>query len=334
MPVSLPAPACAPAPAPSPPTAEASAVQIERMIDEVPSLVTGRASVDTTDNLGEQLGALDPIPDPAGGYLGVYHSPYRSRGGWTFRVSLAHSSDLLHWTRIRVLDGTGASMPTLRRIPGSDGYILAYEKTAPGGDLIRVVYYRSRTSLLAGRAAVRRTLPRSLSPYNNGTPTILWIDWHGSAARSLMELGFHYQSESHHHPAADREAVGLLAGLKRWSARKDVVADRDLSAQGLHGNHGDWRQFSFDTFLWRTYEAQERYDNFATWHVVLYNPSSRATYLLSLELDSSRITSLGNPIVREEPAPSGQGQVLVVTAFVFAASSPGLTGELVYYQPS
>ncbi|MGO9959006.1 MAG: hypothetical protein ACLP50_24080 [Solirubrobacteraceae bacterium] len=37
---------------------------------------SGRASSDTVDNLGEQIGALDPIPDPAGGYVGVYHTPF------------------------------------------------------------------------------------------------------------------------------------------------------------------------------------------------------------------------------------------------------------------
>src|SRR5207248_7695098 len=106
-----------------------------------------------------------------------------------------------------------------------------------------------------------------------------------------------------------------------------------LYGQGLHGNHGDWRQFRFGGLRWRVYEGQGRFDDFATWHVLLYSPSSGAVYPLSLQLENSPLTSVGNPIVKQLPAPGGQGQVLVVTAFVFAASAPGLTGELVYYQP-
>jgi hypothetical protein len=33
------------------------------------------------------------------------------------------------------------------------------------------------------------------------------------------------------------------------------------------------------------------------------------------------------------PGPQGQGRVLVVTLFLFAANVPQQAGELVYYQP-
>ena len=309
------------------------AEQLQRMIDEVPSPVTGRVYTHGLDDHGKQLGALDPIADPAGGYLGVYHSPSVWRGRPTFRISLAHSEDLLHWRRIRVLDQVGASMPTLQPIPGTRGYLLAYEKAHPGGNLIRLAYFRSRASLLAGWAAARLTLPRRLSPYSNGTPTILWIHWRGSPARSVIGLGFHYQSQTGHRPWADRDAQGVLVGWRWWSAHEDTDTDAALFGQRLQGNHGDWRQFGFGGFQWRVYEGQKRFDDFATWHVLLYASHSGAVYPLSLEMDSLPITSVGNPIVREEPGPGGQGRVLVVTCFVFAAAARRLTGELVFYQP-
>lgn len=312
----------------------AAAGQLERLIADVPPAATGRAYFHATDDRGKQLGALDPIVDPAGGYLGVYHSPYPWGRGMTFRISLAHSDDLLHWTRIRTLDRNGASMPTLQRIPGTGGYLLAYEKKPLRyQNVVRIAYFRSRRDLVHGLPAEQRNLPRRFSPYANGTPTILWIRWRGSAARSLVGLGFHYQSEAARRPSADREAVGVLAGLRRWSTIKGDEADAALFSQSLHGNHGDWRQFSFEGFRWRVYEGQERYDDFATWHVLLYNPRSRAVRRLSLHVGTARLTSVGNPIARLEPGPKAQGQVLVVTAFVFNASAPGLTGELVYYQP-
>ena len=39
------------------------------------------------------MGALAPIPDPAGGYIGVYHTPFGPRAGATaadFAMSRAH----------------------------------------------------------------------------------------------------------------------------------------------------------------------------------------------------------------------------------------------------
>ena len=137
--------------------------------------------------------------------------------------------------------------------------------------MIRIAYFRSRRALIEGRAAEQRNLPRRYSPYANGTPTILWIRWRGSAARSLVGLGFHYQSTFHRLPGADREAVGQLAGLRRWTTIRGDEADGVLSGQGLHGNHGDWRQFGFEGKRWRVYEAQASFDDFATWHVLLYS---------------------------------------------------------------
>jgi hypothetical protein len=312
----------------------AAAGRLARLISQVPSPPSGRVMFRARDDLGDQLGALDPIADPAGGYLGVYHSPRWTGRGLTFRISLAHSSDLLHWSRIRVLDRDGASMPTLRRVPGTSGYLLAYEKKPRHyQNVIRIAYFGTRADLLDGRVAVQRNLPRRFSPYADGTPTILWIKWRGSAARSLIGIGFHYQSKLRGRPAADREAVGQLVGLRRWTTLRGDEADAALFGRGLRGNHGDWRQFSFDGFRWRVYEGQKRYDDFATWHVLLYHPRSREIYPLSLRVGAAHLSSVGNPIVKEEPAPGGPGEVLVVTAFVFRAWSPGVTGELVYYQP-
>src|SRR5436305_7032054 len=129
-------------------------------------------------------------------------------------------------------------MPTLRPISGTGGYLLAYEKKPADANVIRIAYYRSRGDLLAGRAARQRNLPRSLSPYANGTPTILWVNWGGGPARSLIGIGFHYQSQANRAPAADREAIGLLAGFSRWTVRTDDDADETRYGQGLRGNPG------------------------------------------------------------------------------------------------
>lgn len=309
------------------------------LIQDVPAVASGRVSYDTVDNLGEQMGALDPIPDRAGGYVGVYHTPFGKRPGATavdFSVSIAHSDDLIHWTRVRVLDPVGATMPTLRAIPGNPGYLLAYEKAAArNGDHIRVRYYRSIGDVLTNHVAAQVDLPRMFSPNSNGTPSLTSIGWHGSVAKSVIGILFHYETVARHGAGPDREAFGTLVGFRRWTATKDPGTDTLLDSQRLTGNHGDCRQFRFDNDVWRVYEGQARFDNFTTWHVVLYSTATRQMQLLTMntELGASEI-SFGNPTAQLEPAPGDDGQVLVVTMYVFGSRATSSdSGELLYYQP-
>jgi hypothetical protein len=224
-------------------------------------------------------------------------------------------------------------MPTLRPIPGTPGYLLAYEKRLRG-NIVRVRYYRTAQDLLAGRYRAQRDLPRRFSRYNNGTPTIVWTRWNHGLHRSVIELGFHYQSAIRRWPGPDREAFGVLAGFRRWSAQADPATDSALRSLGLTGSHGDWRQFGFEGGRWRLYEAQTAYNNFGTWRVVLESPASRKLYPLALRMGSDPVSSsFANPVAREEKAPGGHGRVLVVTMFLFSSRPPGGDGELVYYQP-
>jgi len=329
-------------PAPCPPgsggepAASASAVRLERLIEQIPCPSSGRVSFATVDDLGEPMGVLDVVADPAGGYLGVYHTAFgQSDNALDYRICLGHSSDLIHWHRLQVLDPAGASMPTLRAVPGQPGYLLAYEKSpsTQAGHVIRVRYYATQADLLAGRYTLQRDLPRRLSAYNNGTPTLLSVHWPRSIRRSVLRIGFHYETSLHGRPGPDREAVGTLRGLRSWSVRADFGVDALLDSQGLHGNHGDWREFSFDAARWRLYEAQRSFDDFSSWRVVLNGPGADM-YPVTLKSGNAVVSSsFGNPVATELPAPTGSGQILLVTVFVFASPAPGQTGELIYYQP-
>jgi hypothetical protein len=319
---------------PSSPQAQTStADRLQRLIEDLPCPSSGRVAYDATDDHGDSMSVLDPIPNPQGGYLGVYHTAFRPPGDpfMDFRISLAQSSDLIHWTRVEVLDPSGASMPTLRAIAGSPGYLLAYEKSRPRGDVVRLRYYPSLAALLAGHYSAQRDLPRQFSPYNDGTPTILWVQWNGSLWRSVIELGFHYQTARKGWRGPDREAIGALRGFRIWTARTDASTDAALSHQGFVGSHGDWRQFDFEGSRWRVYEAQTSYNDFGAWRVLLENPSSDQMYSLALRMGAQTVaSSFANPVARVEPGPAGQGPVLVVTMYLFSAP---VQGELVYYQP-
>ena len=197
-----------------PEPAETASDRLQTLIDSLPCPSTGRVSFNARDDHGDSMAVLDPVASSGSGYLGVYHTEFQPPGepaGVDFRISLARSTDLIHWTRMAILDPTGASMPTLQPVPGAPGYLLAYEKRAPdGGGVVRLRYYPSLAALLAGRFAAQKDIPRSFSPFNDGTPTILWIHWNGGLRRSSIELGFHYESAPHGWRGPDREALGTL----------------------------------------------------------------------------------------------------------------------------
>jgi hypothetical protein len=319
--------------------AQTAADRLQGLIDYLPCPDSGRVSFNTRDNLGDSMSVLDPLPSPTGGYLGVYHTEFTPPGKrWAadFRISLARSADLIHWTRAAVLDPTGASMPTLSTIPGTSGYLLAYEKRprSDSGNVVRLRYYPSLFYLLAGQWAAQRDLPLAFSRFNNGTPTILWVHWNGGLTRSSIGLGFHYETAIAGRRGPDREAIGTLRGFRSWIAHTDRATDGALDRQGLLGSHGDWRQFGFDGGSWRVYEAQTAFNDFATWHVILESEPSRRAYPVTLTLGPQPVSSsVANPVARVEPAPDGHGQALVVTMFLFTARGSASRGELVYYQP-
>src|SRR5579884_26127 len=190
-------------------------------LTEVPCPGSARAVYRLRDDRGEPVDVLDPIDDPAGGYLGVFHTPLRGAAETSaeqYRVSLARSGDLIHWRRVRVLDPRGASMPALAAVPGASGFLLAYEKSHGRYDGVRVRFYPSRAALLAGRYSASRDLPLRFSRYSNGTPSFLSIEWRGGLARSVITLAFHYETASRGgKPGPDREATGVLRGFRSWS---------------------------------------------------------------------------------------------------------------------
>jgi hypothetical protein len=319
--------------------AQTAADRLQSLLDYLPCPDSGRVSFNTRDNFGDSMSVLDPLPSPTGGYLGVYHTEFNPTGRrWAadFRVSLARSNDLIHWTRAAVLDPTGASMPTLSPIPGTSGYLLAYEKRprAGGGDVVRVRYYPSLFWLLGGQWAAQRDLPLTFSPFNNGTPTIVWVHWNGALSRSAIRVGFHYETAPAGSRGPDREAVGTLRGFHTWTAHTDPATDVALDRQGLLGSHGDWRQFSFGGSDWRPYEAQTAFNEFGAWRVILDSRGSGRMYPVTLTQGARPVSSsFANPIARVEPAPGGRGRVLVVTMFLFEAYASAARGELVYLQP-
>ena len=136
--------------------------KIADLIADVPGSTGHRYG--TRDDAGNTMDTVKIIDDPAGGYLAVYHTGDE--------VKLAVSADLLDWTFRRTLDDA-ATQPTIHALP-TGGFLTAVEfndQVGSGGRL-RLRHYPSRIALLAGTFDRERTLDRTLSACNEGTPHI------------------------------------------------------------------------------------------------------------------------------------------------------------------
>jgi hypothetical protein len=197
---------------------------------------------------------------------------------------------------------------------------------------VRLRFYRDAAALLSGRATDERTMPRRLSPTNEGTPSFRSVTWRGSLASSRILLGFHYLDDGPKLPV-DRQGLATL-DRGRWSVSRDTGVDRALSKLGFHGNHGARRQFPFPAGgkLWRVYEAQELVNVTGSWRTFLYDVEHpRLARLRIATPGGSR--SFANPTVKILPSPHpAGGNALVVTMFIFGAGAgSGESGSLVYY---
>lgn len=316
---------------------------LESLIERVPAAAAGGPSPPRSgsafrviDSLGASTDALDVIANPVdrGAYLGVYHI---NLGRGRFALRLATSRDLRRWSKFADLDAGGGAMGALRALPGG-GFLLAYEAQGPtqrSGKVatnVRLRFYRDAAALARGRATEEKTLPRRLSPSNEGTPHFRGVTWRGSLSTSRVLLGFHWLDHGPKLPV-DRQGLATLDG-GRWSVSKDAGVDRALSQMGFHGNHGARRQFRFPAGgkLWRIYEAQEQVNVTGSWRVFLYDVDARRLKRLQIRTPGGS-RSFANPTVSILPSPhSSGGSALVVTMFIFAAGAgSGEAGELVYY---
>jgi hypothetical protein len=289
----------------------------------VPCQSTDRVVSGLRDSAGAPMVGLDPISTPSGDYLGVY-DPSDSQ------MALARSNDLTSWRRVRVLGAGNA--PTLQPIPGTSGYLLAYMQARGSGERIRVSYFRSLSALLAAHEATSIDLPLRLSATANADPWFMSVSWNGGLRRSQMTIAFDYASAgSAAGPGPDREAIGVLRGFRGWSATPDTQLDQQLDRRGLTGNHGQGRQFVIAGRPWRLYAAQDE----AGSHIVMDDVKAGEVFALKLETaDGTFATSFGRPVAHVLPAPTGSGQALVVSLYVYGSGNTrSEAGELLYWTP-
>ncbi len=278
-----------------------------------------------TDSAGNTMDTVKIIANPAGGYLGVYHT------GNT--VNLASSTDLLSWEFRRTLDPQ-ATQPTICAL-STGGYLTAaeYNDQARSGGLLRLRHYANLSALMAGAVDRERTIPRSLSKCNEGTPNFHSVTLTPDIDHSIIDLGFHYQRKCD----LDRQGRGRLTNFTDWTAAEDHGADSLLTAaaaiqgRAVKGNIGGRDTAVFDDIRYTLYEVQYVKGDFGSWRLYLHNgQTGTAAYLPVVTHGGS--TAFANPTITAITSPRGR-PAIVATLFVpFEGAAPGEAGQLVYYR--
>jgi hypothetical protein len=281
---------------------------------------------DAKDSAGNRMDTVKIIVNPAGGYLGIYHT------GDT--VNLATSSDLLHWTFVRALDDQ-ATQPTIRALP-TGGFLTAVEFNDQhgSGGRVRFRHYPTLSALYAGTYDRDHTPPRTLSPCNEGTPNIRSVSLSPDIDHSVVEVGFHY----HRNCEVDRQAGGRLTDFTTWATAADSAADDALMAAAralghrVRGNIGDRDSEVLLTPPTRNslFEIQYRKGDFGSWRVYLRDGGSGEVSYLPITTHGGS-TAFANPSLTMITAPSGQKAVVVTMFIPTEGAAPGEAGELIYY---
>jgi hypothetical protein len=298
-------------------------LSIQTLLGDVVGSTGHRYAV--TDSAGNPMDTVKIITNPAGGYLGVYHT------GNT--VKLASSTDLLNWVFRRTLDAR-ATQPTICALP-TGGFLTAaeYNDQAGSGGLLRLRHYPNLSALLAGTVDRERTIPRSLSACNEGTPNIYSVSLTPDIDHSIIDVGFHY----HRNCDVDRQARGRLSNFTTWTAAADPGADDLLTAaaaaqgRAVNGNIGDRDTAVFDNIRYTLHEVQYVKGDFGSWRLYLHNwQIGTAAYLPVTSHGGS--TAFANPTVTGITSPSGKPAVVASLFVPSEGAAPGEAGQLVYYR--
>ena len=301
----------------------ATTVSIQTIIGEVVGATGYRYAV--TDSAGNTMDTVKIIANPSGGYLAVYHTGDN--------VNLASSTDLLNWSFRRRLDGQ-ATQPTIYALP-TGGFLTAteYNNQVGSGGQLRLRHYANRTALFAGSFNRERTIPRTLSACNEGTPSFYSVSLVPDIDHSVIDIGFHFQQNCD----LDRQARGTLTNFTTWTAAADVAADNALTAaaaavgQVVNGNIGDRDTCTFDNTRYTLHEVQYTKNDFGTWRVYLRTWQSGTTAYLPITTHGGS-TAVANPTITALTAPSGN-PAIVTTMFVPSeGAAPGEAGPLIYYR--
>jgi hypothetical protein len=270
------------------------------------------------DNLGNGMGTLKVIANPSvpGQFIGVYHITFNG----VFKVDLATSTDLIHWTWVRELAGSNngqASQPTIA-LASDGGFVMAWEQEP--NNHIKVLYFSSWTNLKNGIPSKIYDCPRTLSNCAEGTPNIY------SASSTSVDIGHHYYANCD----VDKQARGRLTNFNSWTTSKLVNVDNAFLYWGTKGNIGDRDGYAnFRGYNFGLFEAQFTKNDWRSWRVYLYDYQTGNSDQTSIQTNGGSI-SFANPTITLTSL-NGKNIVLVTLFVPSEGNAPGEAGELLYY---
>lgn len=300
-----------------------ASISIQALIGDVTGSTAHRYAL--KDSVGNTMDTVKIIANPGGGYLSVYHTGDS--------VKLATSNDLLTWTFRRTLDAQ-ATQPTIYALP-TGGFLTAveYNNQAGSGGQLRLRHYVNQSALFAGNFNRERTIPRTLSGCNEGTPSFYSVSLLPDIDHSIIDLGFHFQRNCD----LDRQARGTLTNFTAWSASANAGSDNALTAaaaaQGstVNGNIGDRDTGTFDNARYSLHEVQYVKNDFGSWRIYLHSwHTGEVTYLPITTHGGS--TAFANPTFTTLTSPSGKPAVVATLFVPSEGAAPGEAGSLVYYR--
>jgi hypothetical protein len=281
---------------------------------------------DIHDSTGLEMDSIKVIPDPNGGYIGVYHTNILN--GTEFISSLSTSPDLVNWTYQCQL-GVYASQPNISICPNG-GFVAVWEQTTSTGSKnhIHFAYYPNRSSLLSGTAAQSFDAPMTLSKYAEGTPNIYSVTMtNGDINTSSIDTGGHYNDNT---LRLDRQQRGTLTNFSSWTTAARHDYDNAILYWGVKGNIGDRDFLTYGGYQFNLMEGESNANDFGSWKIYNFDFQTGNADPLSLVTDGGS-TSLGNPHWTNLIGPDGN-PCLFCSAFIFSQNSAsGEPGPLIYY---
>jgi hypothetical protein len=297
------------------------ATPLRTIVEDVPGSAGYRYG--TRDHVGNTMDTLKVVPNPYGGYMGVYHTYVNGR----YIVKFATSLDLINW-RYRSDLAQYASHATIYNLPRG-GTLVAFESQAGctgAGNCLALRYYESEYVLRHGLSTRAVKLPRTLSNCAEGTPSIT----SATSTLSVVQISFHYFKDC----KTDRQARGTLRGFDPtgWTTSTAPSLDAGILAAGASpgGHIGDRDGGFYDGANQRLFEAQLRPGDFSSWRNFLWIGSGASQLAIRTHGGSQ---TFANPTYTPLKLPNDQ-QGVVVTQFIpVSGAAPGEAGELVYYRP-
>ena len=273
------------------------------------------------DDSGRGMDCLKIVMTGTNGYLGICHS-MDERG--VFRARLVKSSDLKTWKVVHELEDH-THQGTLYKL--FNRWILALEKDGPNGNWIQVRGYDSLADLEAGRHAVIKDLPRQLSRFAEGTPT---IDGLGSVGERWIDLfitiRFHYYRDGD----VDRQASGTLSLFKDWKSKVEKEENAPLEST-YKGNIGDRDTFNLKGGRFDLLEAQLTKNDWSSWRILLRKRGD--AYVRVSPRTEGGSKSFANPTATEIELPDGKPGIVFTMFLPSQGAADGEAGTLLYAKP-